>query len=937
MGDNTKIKGIAASALASFDSTMQVLGLAGGKRSGREYLPLNPKRSDQRRGSFTINRDSGAWMDGATGDSGGDLVSLAAYIWDFKQGEAAKQLAKELGLTALTGKEGDIRSPGNSGKGSAAPKQKESNSGDPSGPVCVMPVPSDAPKPPNAHSRHGKPTQRWAYLDKSGAVNFYHDRYEPKEAGARKQFAPLTLWRRANGRLEWQFKAPPVPRPLLGLNHLATRPDVPVCLVEGEKAADAGALLWPEVVLMTWQGGAMAVVKADLSPLSGRDVILWSDNDDPGRKAMETVAHLLEAAGAKRVRMVNVGLITSTPSGGTLKVGDDAADLLANGWTAETFAKIAESDGFLIDPPSPRLENDQNGTVTQPVARRFEVNAKGVHLLDVDRNGNQLSPRWICAPLDVLAMVRSQDNSGWGLLVAFLDYDRKEHREIIPARDFRGEGMEIADRLLDRGLAMAPSCRRSIVEYLQTARVKGRARITARIGWHGEVGSAVFVLPDRAFGMDSEKWIYTDEGLTTNTFRQKGDLNGWRENVARLCRGNSRLLFAVSVAFASPLIYLSGAESGGFHFRSNSSDGKTTALRIAASVCGGSDYMQRWRATDNGLEALAMQRCDAPLLLDELAQLDPKAAGEVAYMLANGSGKSRANRTGGMRDQSIWRLLFLSAGEIGLAQHMGDAGKNPRAGQELRLAEIPADAGTGLGVFEDLHHYLQGGEFAKALDRAARQHYGVAWVAFMEKLVSSQDSLADTLHAAQKAFELRFLSEDAHGQARRVAARFAMVGAAGEIATDWGITGWQPGEALKAAGVCFLAWLKGRGGEGNQEELAALAHVREFLRRYTESAFTDWDRPAVSDNHAGVRSDRAGFRRFDANGGDNTVEFFIFNDVWRTRVCKGFDPVAVGRLLVAKGYVRSGDKERPWLSKITLPGEGKSRVVHVLPTIWDDE
>ena len=256
--------------------------------------------------------------------------------------------------------------------------------------------------------------------------------------------------------------------------------------------------------------------------------------------------------------------------------------------------------------------------------------------------------------------------------------------------------------------------------------------------------------------------------------------------------GNSRLVFAVSMAFASPLPNLAGAESGGFHLRSNSSDGKTTALRVAASVCGAPEYMQRWRATDNGLEALAMQHCDAPLLLDELAQLDPKAAGEVAYMLANGSGKTRAGRTGGMRARADWRLLFLSAGEIGLAQHMSEAGKQARAGQELRLAEIPADAGAGLGLFENLHESGHGAEFAKALDQATRKHYGGAWVAFLGRLVGEDvGTITNALHEGQRIFERRFLSDDASGQARRVAGRFALVGAAGELATRWDITGWD--------------------------------------------------------------------------------------------------------------------------------------------------
>ena len=72
----------------------------------------------------------------------------------------------------------------------------------------------------------------------------------------------MTLWRFPDGRLQWQFKAPPAPRPLLGLLDLAAKAG-PVLIVEGEKARDAAALLFPENPLITWQGGAQAVAKAD--------------------------------------------------------------------------------------------------------------------------------------------------------------------------------------------------------------------------------------------------------------------------------------------------------------------------------------------------------------------------------------------------------------------------------------------------------------------------------------------------------------------------------------------------------------------------------------------------------------------------------------------------------------------------------------------------
>jgi hypothetical protein len=70
--------------------------LPGGRWVGREYVVKNPRRADRTPGSFKISRD-GPWADFATGDHGGDIISLAAYLADCSQVEAARRLAKMLG------------------------------------------------------------------------------------------------------------------------------------------------------------------------------------------------------------------------------------------------------------------------------------------------------------------------------------------------------------------------------------------------------------------------------------------------------------------------------------------------------------------------------------------------------------------------------------------------------------------------------------------------------------------------------------------------------------------------------------------------------------------------------------------------------------------------------------------------------------------------
>lgn len=90
-------KGINKTALAALPALL-CRWLPDGKRVGGEFIACNPRRQDNRAGSFKINLKTGKWADFATGDRGGDIISLAAYLGNIRQGEAAKKLAVMLGM-----------------------------------------------------------------------------------------------------------------------------------------------------------------------------------------------------------------------------------------------------------------------------------------------------------------------------------------------------------------------------------------------------------------------------------------------------------------------------------------------------------------------------------------------------------------------------------------------------------------------------------------------------------------------------------------------------------------------------------------------------------------------------------------------------------------------------------------------------------------------
>lgn len=934
------IKRVAAAALGSIDSVLNHW-LPGGKHEGREYRPRNPKRADNEPGSFSINLDTGAWSDFATGDKGLDLVALVSYLENETQGKAAKRLAVFLGIEPEESK--PSKHAGNdsksSGNGKASTNRQESNAatvppgGDGDGWQCVMPIPSDAPKPPAAHAKHGKPSKRYPYLAQDGCVNFYHDRYD-KPKGEKKQFSPLTLWQKGN-KYEWRFKVPPGLRPLYGLPGLLQFPDAEVWFTEGEKAAEALQKLLPDHPVLCWQGGSQAVEKSDYTPLAGRDCVIFPDYDLPGKKAAGDLVKRLTAAGARSVRVLDVHRLERA-AGEPLQPGDDAADLVACGWDIDRFgAFLQRENAFLPDADTGTDEERTSGKAEEPqaeaVQRGFELFDDGLYFLEPTKDG-RLRRRKICARLEVLALARDADSREWGTLVRFADPDNKVKQLVVPARSFNGDGLEASGRLLSEGLAIAPKSRQLVIEYLQTQNPEKRARTTNRTGWHGTGDDLVFVLPDGSIGQCADEWLFSDSKPDSSLFRQRGTLKQWREHVAALCVGNSRLTFAVSIAFAAPLLHLIEMESGGFHLRGTTSSGKTSALTVAGSVCGSPEYLQRWRSTDNGLESTALSHCDALLTLDELKMIDARIAGESAYMLANGAAKVRANVSGGARSTAKWRLLFLSAGELSLSQHVAEAGKKTPAGAELRMADIPADAGQGLGCFENLHGFDNGHEFAKALNASVNKYYGTAFPAFIEQVLKHRETLRESLFDARQKFEKATLTHAASGQAQRVAARFALAGAAGELATDWGITGWPPGSSMQAAMTCFKAWLQAFGGEGNKEERAMIEQVRHFLELHGESRFTDIERTVVDDNHTPRTMNKAGFREKNHEG---NLEYYCYPEVFKAEICKGFDHRAVARLLIDQGFMKGDGKHLQ--PKKDLPGEGRKRIFHILPAIWGGE
>ena len=717
---------------------------------------------------------------------------------------------------------------------------------------------------------------------------------------------------------------PPLARPMLG------NPSVPLFVTEGARKADAAASagLCCVALLGVWtfrgtneHGGKVALTDWESVALNdGRTVYIVFDSDITEKRAVHAASVRLKAF--LESRGATVWVIYLSPGSGAAKVGFD--DFLAGGGTVEQLLALASDKVRGARPAADKTATDD--AVKYP----FRLTPAGVEYAEESEEG---ATEWVrvCSRLEVLALARDAEGREWGRLLRVTDPDNGEHEWCMPASMLASDGTDYRRELLGLGLRVAAGhrARNRLHEYITDTLPAARARCVSRIGWHPTASGNVYVLPDRPYGAADEGVLLQSASAVEHAMRCSGTLAEWREQVAAPCTGNSRLVFALSCAFAAPLIYLTADEGGGFHFRGPSSIGKTTALRVAASAWGGGGvggYLRTWRATANGLEGLAEMHCDALLPLDEMSQVNGREAGEVAYMLANGSGKSRAARDGSARRAARWRLLFLSTGELSLADKMNEAGQRARAGQEARLVDVPADAGAGLGLFEALRGFSTAEALARHLCDVSARLYGVAAREFLARLTADLADLSDALTEARKRWVSKHCPTGADGQVQRVAARFGLVVAAGELAAAMGILPWPDGEASEGAARCFRAWLDARGGTGAAELAAGLAQVRHFIALHGASRFAPWNDPDR------VTINRAGFRRSNDAGG---TDYYVLTDVWISEVCRGHDGRAIAKALADRGLL-TRDKDGRFSRSERPAGEDSMRLYRVSGEILAD-
>ena len=329
---------------------------------------------------------------------------------------------------------------------------------------------------------------------------------------------------------------------------------------------------------------------------------------------------------------------------------------------------------------------------TSEVQGDFRVQADGIY-----HKKDRITSR-----VDVLGICRDGENKGWGRYLAVHDPDGGVHHVVMPSAATVGDSGECIRILVDLGMAppIGRAGRELVIKYICTWETDARARSVSQIGWHGGHSSC----PIEPSALRPKRWPCKPPAQSNSRSPARSTGGGrtlppWRSATAVSPSRWPPASLGRCCTWSTPS--RAGSISGG-----HPPSAKHLLCTPRASVWGCTSGS--WRTTDNASEAAAAGACDTLMLLDEVSQAKASAVDAMAYMLANGCRQGRADRTGAARDVAIWRILLLSTGETGLADKIAEDGKQARAGQSVRVVDIPADVGQGLGVFENLHGFADG-------------------------------------------------------------------------------------------------------------------------------------------------------------------------------------------------------------------------------------
>lgn len=303
------------------------------------------------------------------------------------------------------------------------------------------------------------------------------------------------------------------------------------------------------------------------------------------------------------------------------------------------------------------------------------------------------------------------------------------------------------------------------------------------------------------------------------------------------------------------------------------------------------------------------------LAFDELAEISARELLGAIYMLANGVPKTRMTSDAILQESARWRLALISSGEISVADKLSEASMHAMAGHEVRLIDVEADS-RRYGVFDHLHKCATGAEMSDKIHAAVRGAHGVVGRHFVEHLIESRPT-GEQLSAKMDAMTAKWraqLPADPNGQVMRVAHRFALIALAGQMATEFGLTGWPQTAAEEAAEAAFLDWYDRLHGDKHDAASEALLRLKGYVAADDAAIFK-----------LGCEGELLG----EPEAWRDASRLYILPEVW-ARIMLGLDEKAVCKALVDIGVLQAGDGGRLMRkAPRTIPGRPRLYTVNM--------
>ncbi len=570
------------------------------------------------------------------------------------------------------------------------------------------------------------------------------------------------------------------------------------------------------------------------------------------------------------------------------------------------------------------------------LAKPFKYGDGVFHLLEnglyyIEQTKDDEYKRYISSPINVLAQTRDTTNNAWGRLLEWYDADGVKHTQALSMELFQSDGVELRKALAYQGVIIAPDgrARNLLQSYLMSYPTDARALCVDRVGWHDNI----FVLPNKQIGQheNGDSIVYqTAQGVDSN-YQSNGTLEQWQNNISIPIATHSKLVVALSSAFAGQLLAPLEQQNGaGVHFKGQSSKGKTTALYVGCSVWGKpSKYHKTWKSTGNALEHTAYMHNDGFLALDEIGEVtNPKELGNIVYMLANGKGKGRMTKQITAKPSYDWKVIFLSTGEKSLKEIMQESGQKTKLGQEIRLIDIDISHSEH-GLFDQVDFAESAAKQSRLLVERSNQSYGVAGMEWLKYLTSDKESTTNQAKQLLEQYNLELVASHSQGHIVRVANAFALIAAAGEIATQAGITGWKSGTAFNAVKTVFNDWVNNFEYVGDYESREYILHVKAFFEANESSRF---ESITPDPDHIEKIINRVGYWKIE-NG---EKLFLVLPEQFKNEVCKSLDSRKVAKALLIQELLEHDTGKNT--KTVRLPSRSKAiRVYAVKDAIFSWE